>query len=251
MRTIILVFAPILTAVPSFAAQSPWQEIAPNTSLRLISSDVVTAGGKTMIALQLAMPATTWTYWRVPGETGIPMQLDFSSSIGLVSFTPHWPFPKREIKNGYLDYIYPGNFVLPIELKVQNDAPLISLSLVMGICSEICIPVSVSLTLQLDFSSRDAGSAIRIAQAMAETPIPWDKSPDPVLAVAYDKKLRELLVRLDDPDFDFSSMIAATNDPSIIFGPPQKSQIEGIVIFKGWARILVYQPGFGGFLRAI
>jgi len=236
MRTIIYVFALILTAVPSLGAQSPWQEVAPNTSLRLISSDVVTAGGKTMIALQLAMPPDTWTYWRVPGETGIPIQLDFSSSSGLVSFTPVWPFPDREIKNGYLDYIYPGDFVLPIKVEVKNDAPLISLSLVMGICSDVCVPVSASLTLKPDFSARDAGNAIRISQAMAKTPVPWDKSPDPVKAIAYDNDKRELRVRLNETDFDFSSMIAATNDPSIIFGPPQKSQIEGIVVFPRLGR---------------
>ena len=47
---------------------------------------------RTLLAgLQLDMPANTKTYWRVPGETGIPSEFDFSASVGLTSGTIDWP----------------------------------------------------------------------------------------------------------------------------------------------------------------
>ncbi len=59
-------------ASPAHAAATAWQELAPDARVRLIASEQPVAGGKTFIAIELDMPETMKTYWRVPGETGTP-----------------------------------------------------------------------------------------------------------------------------------------------------------------------------------
>ncbi len=233
MRTLSLftVFVTLLTLVaPARSGETPWQEVAPQASVRLVSSDVL-KNGKTMLALELSMPETTWTYWRVPGETGIPLQLKFEGSRGVTEFEIKWPFPEREIIYGFVDHIYRGDIVLPVELSVEGEAPFVALQAVLGVCSDICVPVFANFELELDLEKRDRSQTLRINQAMARTPIPWDQQVDIIEAIAFDQPNQQVLVRLSDPQIDFSSMILSTQNSSIVFGPPQKSQIEGIISF--------------------
>ena len=65
-----------LAAAPACAGATAWQELAPGVKLRLVASDTLSADGTTLAALELDMPAGTKTYWRVPGESGIPTELD-------------------------------------------------------------------------------------------------------------------------------------------------------------------------------
>ena len=78
-------------SVPAVAGETPWQELAPGAKARLISSDVLKADGTTMVGLELDMPTTLNTYWRVPGETGIPTQFDFGGSSGVAGHETLWP----------------------------------------------------------------------------------------------------------------------------------------------------------------
>ena len=59
------------------------------------------------------MPQNTKTYWRIPGETGIPTELDFTGSTGIAASTILWPYPTVDHVQGYLDYVYYGPTVLP------------------------------------------------------------------------------------------------------------------------------------------
>ena len=79
MRIPALLLIPMLLT-PAVAAETPWQEVAPGARVRLISSDVLKPGNTTMVALEIDMPVGTNTYWRVPGETGIPTMFDFAGS---------------------------------------------------------------------------------------------------------------------------------------------------------------------------
>src|SRR5258708_7549343 len=72
-----------LSATPAFAGATPWQDVAPGARLRLISSDTRAADGTTTIGLELDMPDADKTYWRLPGETGIPTEIDVTGSSGV------------------------------------------------------------------------------------------------------------------------------------------------------------------------
>ena len=75
------IFASLLS--PAFAAETAWQDVAPGVRLRLISTGVVKPDGTTLLGLEIDMPETTKTYWRVPGDTGLPTVLDFTASTGV------------------------------------------------------------------------------------------------------------------------------------------------------------------------
>jgi DsbC/DsbD-like thiol-disulfide interchange protein len=232
MRPLLALLLLLLAAAPAAAASTPWQQVAQGVRLRLISSDSRTADGKTLVGLELDMPQSFKTYWRLPGETGIPTELDIAGSTGVSSLAIKWPFPAPELTSGFLDYVYHGPTVLPVELTATGDAPLLVAAVTMGVCSEVCVPVRARFSLPLSFAVADAGQTIRLRQAEALVPIAWDRPAPPFGAVAYDRASRSLRLVIADPAIDSGSLIASTSDPMVVFDTPQKSPDGQAVLLK-------------------
>ena len=223
MRVLALILLSLIAASPAAAAATDWQELEPGTRIRLIASEVLRPDGTTLVGLELEMPASTKTYWRVPGETGIPARFDMSGSAGISVHQVHWPYPQIDVTAGYTDFVYYGPTVLPLELSVSGEATLLELAVTLGVCSDICMPVDARFELPLDFATPDQGQDLRLAQAVAEAPIDWP-GPEAVLgAVHYDRSAGALLVLLDNPEVDPLSLIADVGPAGPLFGAPQKS----------------------------
>lgn len=217
MRIALLVL--MLLTAPVAAGETPWQDLAPGVNARLISSDVLSADGTTMVGLELDMPGNTKTYWRIPGETGIAAGFAFTG--GVSGYTVFWPYPTIDTAQGYRDYVYFGPVVLPIALTVIGGAPVVDLAATLGVCSDICVPAAVNFSLPLNFAKADAGQEIRIHQAVLLAPIAWD-GPDPAFR-AVTGVATGIYLTLGDPSVDPDSLIADTGDPATLFGAPQKS----------------------------
>ncbi|WP_157959594.1 protein-disulfide reductase DsbD domain-containing protein [Devosia submarina] len=212
------------------AGETPWQEIAPEVEMRLISTGKIKPDGTTLIALEINMPENTKTYWRIPGDTGFPAELDFSSSTGVEDHAVHWPFPKRDQTADYLDYVYYGPTVLPVELQLTGDAPELKLHSVLGVCSDICVPAQASFSMPLANSKPDSANGLRIKQAMALAPIEWPQSEQAFGDVIYDATQGELRIPVMSSAVDLSSLIVTAPDGSPHYGTPQKSPEPNLVV---------------------
>lgn len=225
-----LVLALLVPASPALGGATPWQEVAPGVSVRLISEGAVSAAGRTIIALEIDMPENTKTYWRVPGETGLPTKLDFSASTGVAEHVQHWPLPQRDDARGYLDFVYYGHTLLPIGLSVTDPAGTARLNATLGICSDICVPAQAYFELPLTDASRDMANQLRIGQALAEVPIVWDIGPEPVGAVRHDSKAAAIAVEIDSTVVDTATLVVAGDIDDPLFGAPQKSPQGNLVL---------------------
>jgi DsbC/DsbD-like thiol-disulfide interchange protein len=214
---------------PALAGATAWQELGPDARVRLITSDRLTDDGSTFAAIELDMPPNMKTYWRVPGETGIPTQLDLRGSSGIASHVFHWPYPQIEKAGGYTDFVYYGPLVIPFELEIDQTPAELVASLLMGICSDICIPATAEFRLPLDFDNVDAGQEIRISQALAETPADWSGPGEPVGQPLFDAANGVLWVPIDPMIVSPQSVIVDASYSGYLFGAPQKSQQEGLV----------------------
>jgi DsbC/DsbD-like thiol-disulfide interchange protein len=106
-----------------------------------------TDSGTHMAGLRLDLAPGWKTYWRSPGDAGIPPQFDWAGSENLKSARIHWPSPVAFHTNGYLTIGYKGGVVLPVELVARDPARPIVLNarVDLGICRDICMPASVEL----------------------------------------------------------------------------------------------------------
>lgn len=124
--------------------------------------------GRYMAALDLTLAPEWKTYWRAPGETGIPPQFDWSGSQNVASVQLHWPSPQVIVLNGMQSIGYHDALTLPVEVTPVDPALPVALHLQMqlGICKDICMPATLTLTQPLGGTS-DA----RIAAALRQGPV--------------------------------------------------------------------------------
>ena len=107
--------------------------------------------GHHMTALHLALAPEWKTYWRSPGDAGIPPAFDWSGSENLKYVLFHWPSPSVFHTNGMQSIGYHRELVLPIEV-VANDPSkpvLVRVQVGLGVCRDICIPAEVDLMADL------------------------------------------------------------------------------------------------------
>ncbi len=126
---------------------SPWQRDG-HSAVRLLAgsrSGAVLLGG---IAFQL-QPG--WkTYWRSPGDSGVPPRFDFSKSENIEAVTVLWPAPmKFDDGAGGHSLGYKNQIVLPLRIVAKNaDKPVtLRAGVNYAVCEKLCIPVEANAEL--------------------------------------------------------------------------------------------------------
>ncbi len=130
----------------------------------------VQADGTRIAALRLKLAPGWKTYWRAPGDAGIPPQFDWSSSRNLSSVAVIWPAPKVFDQNGMRSVGYEDELVIPLEITPSKiTAPIrLKADMELGICSDICIPHALAFDVKID--TRDTSPTPAIAAALAQQP---------------------------------------------------------------------------------
>jgi DsbC/DsbD-like thiol-disulfide interchange protein len=142
---------------------SPWLKDS-HSAVRLMAgsrSGAVLLGG---IAIQL-QPG--WhTYWRNPGDSGVPPRFDFSKSENIEAVTILWPAPMRfDDGAGGTSLGYQKQVVLPLRIVAKSaDRPvMLRADISYAVCEKICIPVEASAELAFTSVASTEDSALSAA----------------------------------------------------------------------------------------
>lgn len=142
-------------ALPAPLVANPFDELA--------HVEVLTGwrapNGDHIAALRITLAPGWKTYWRAPGDAGIPPTFSFSGSQNIRAVEPHWPIPDVFYSNGMRTIGYHGGVVFPLTVtSTDQDQPMqISGQIDMGVCEEICIPVTLNFDAMLPVTgSRDS-----------------------------------------------------------------------------------------------
>ena len=179
---------------------SPWQRDG-HSAVRLLAgsrSGAVLLGG---IAVQL-QPG--WkTYWRTPGDSGVPPRFDFSKSENIEAVTVLWPAPaKFDDGAGGHSMGYHDQVVLPLRIVAKNaDKPvMLRVGINYAVCEKICIPVEANT--ELGFTSVASTEDSALFAALDTVPKPasiGDPNPLTIRDVKRDGK-SSVLVDVVTPD---------------------------------------------------
>jgi DsbC/DsbD-like thiol-disulfide interchange protein len=135
-------------AAPALAADSfstDWA-LAAKSKARLI------AGGGDLAGLEIALAPGAITYWRDPGDAGVPPTLDLSASDNVASVEPFFPAPKRiKEADGSEAFGYDGGVVFPLRIKPRDAAKPATLKLNadFAVCEKVCLPAKAHFELTL------------------------------------------------------------------------------------------------------
>lgn len=147
------------------AEPSPWVQ-GQHARARLVPGGP--DGGARLVGLALRLDPGFKTYWRHPGESGLPPSFDWSGSTNLKGAEVLWPAPTRFEDGGGVAYGYKGEVVLPLRVVPADPTrPLaLRLALAYGVCDSICVPERADLALNAE--AEPADPAVR--EALARVP---------------------------------------------------------------------------------
>jgi len=135
----------------SLQSASPWVEL-PNARVRLLAGPPAAEGAKSYLAGVELMLGEGWkTYWRTPGDAGVPPSFDWAGSVNLDRAEVLYPAPVRMHEPAAETIGYRNSVVFPVEVLPADAGKSVELHLTVafGICRDICIPAEASLTLPL------------------------------------------------------------------------------------------------------
>jgi DsbC/DsbD-like thiol-disulfide interchange protein len=179
---------------------SPWQKDG-HSAMRLLAgsrSGAVLLGG---VALQL-QPG--WkTYWRTPGDSGVPPRFDFSKSDNVEAVTVLWPAPQKfDDGAGGFSLGYHDLIVLPLRIVAKAvDKPVtLRAEINYAVCEKLCIPVEANAELAFNSVASTEDSALFAALDTVPKPANvGDPNPLTIRDVKREGK-SEVLVDVVTPD---------------------------------------------------
>lgn len=140
-------------------------------------SATVAPGGTVWTDLHLAIAPGWHIYWKNPGDSGLPTEIDWALPAGFTAGGIEWPVPERFQLEQIANYGYAGSADLLVNLTapaaLAADArPHLAATVKYLVCSEICIPgeAPVSLDLAAGSGALDPAEAARFAAARQALP---------------------------------------------------------------------------------
>jgi thiol:disulfide interchange protein DsbD len=163
------------------------QEPAPTASVKseharttlILSHERAQPGDTVWAALKIELDPTWHTYWRNPGDSGLPAELTWTLPEGVTAGGISWPTPERIPYGPLINFGYSNVVLLPVPLTIDKSfAGAQSLNIDMTgtwlVCAEICIPdggsFRVPLTVDASKPAARSREAADIDQARAALP---------------------------------------------------------------------------------
>lgn len=122
--------------------------------------------GELLAGIAISLDHGFKTYWRSPGESGLPPSFDVSGSTNLAHAEVLWPVPNRLEDAGGVAYGYKDEVTFPLRVVPEDATRPVDLRVVLayGVCNDICIPARAEFALRLDGSDAP-DSTVRAALA--------------------------------------------------------------------------------------
>lgn len=174
-RPLFPLIALLAAAAPTHAvaASSPWFE-TDGARLRLVTIAAPDRDGTVRGVLQIALEPGWKTYWKDPGDAGIPPQIDVAASMNVASAEIAFPPPQR-FDDGVSHWAgYGASVSLPVRFRVTDPARFtaIDADIFLGVCKEVCVPVQARLSVAPDDGFGDEAAVVAGFAALPTQPSP-------------------------------------------------------------------------------
>jgi thiol:disulfide interchange protein DsbD len=170
-----LASALLLPALALAAAPGP-VVTTPQVRAELVAQapEGVAPGKPIWLGLKIEHQPHWHTYWKNPGDSGLPTTLAWTLPAGVTAGDIQWPTPVRLPIGPLLNYGYEGTLLLPVALSVPAAVSTETLDIRLHaewlVCNDVCIPESGDFALALPVRAATAGQAALFDAARAALP---------------------------------------------------------------------------------
>ena len=158
-----------VTASPAFGADaSPWDRDL-RSAARLIAASAAGESGNRVLraGVEIKLEPGWKTYWRYPGDSGVPPVFDFAASDNVKSVTVLYPAPKRFEDGGGTSIGYGGDIIFPLRVMPQDSTKPVTLRLKLAYaaCEKLCVPAKAEAQLVLTSAKTAFDAPLTVIEA--------------------------------------------------------------------------------------
>jgi DsbC/DsbD-like thiol-disulfide interchange protein len=167
------------------------------------------------VALRLQMEEGWHTYWKNPGDSGLPTKIEWKLPPGFKAGETQWPYPEIFLLGLDVNYGYENEVWLlteitpPAALKAGTSVSLVASAKWLA-CLEECLPGGADMMVRLPVKDENPKADVLWSSQVRETrqKIPENSSPWKVRASAEDNLIRLFLnppanIKIDPADVYF------------------------------------------------
>ncbi len=195
---LLLLAAPVVAPAAAHAGESPWVRIQ-NADVRLVTGGV--SDGKLEAGVEIRLASGWKTYWRYPGDSGIPPRFDWTGSRNVRAASVSFPAPRRfsDGASGHSIGYKSGSVLMPVsvDLEAPDKATRLELSLDFAVCEALCVPAHAQLSLDVPPGPGTPNAALAAARASVPAPAVLGSDATPaVLSVKVDGNAKPAVVEV-------------------------------------------------------
>jgi DsbC/DsbD-like thiol-disulfide interchange protein len=211
-----ILLAVLATAFQAHAENSEWTK-TPGGSVRLVVDNPLPGADEVRGVIQIDLDPGWKTYWREPGDAGVPPELNISGSTNIKNAVLAFPAPHRFDDGGthWAGYKKPVSLPVTLNLMKADQPARLKGHAFLGICETICIPVMAEFDIPISQTPSDALSKTLINTAFEQLPANATPNFGATSAVREEDAIKFIVsLPADDPDTD----IFVAGNGSVAYG---------------------------------
>lgn len=198
-----------LFGAPARAADaSPWVEDL-SSAMRLIAGAGKRNAESLRAGVEIKLKPGWHTYWRYPGDSGVPPRFIFSGSDNVATVKVLYPAPHAFTDEAGTNIGYKGNVIFPLRVfpREKNKPVTLHLKIEYAVCEKLCVPVEARGELTLPGEPGATDTALAAAEALVPKPVSAAEA-GLTAKIASDDKRKPLV---------FVDLAASTGQPVELF----------------------------------
>jgi len=150
---------------------SPWSDDG-HAAIRLVAGS---SGGSALRAgIEIKLDGGWKTYWRYPGDSGVPPRFDFAGSQNLASAKVLYPVPHLFTDETGNSLGYKDDVVFPLQVKAKQPGQPVVLRVTVdyAVCEKLCVPAKGAASLSLTGAASANDALLDAAEALVPKQVP-------------------------------------------------------------------------------
>lgn len=230
--------ATLLASAHAHASSSDWLDTE-GARVRLVTTGKPDVEGRLRGVLDIELKPGWKTYWRDPGDAGVPPTIDVSANPNIVGAEFDFPAPQRHDGGDFkwVGYDYP--LVLPVTFTLKDPAgpAAIDAAVFLGVCETICMPVQARLALDPADDPDNPDDASVVSAAFAA--IPPAATPEFGVKLVEKAGQTKAVLQATFPGNPESAELFIAGEDGYVFATPIKEERDGKTFFS----LEVTRPG--------
>ncbi|MGC2826435.1 MAG: protein-disulfide reductase DsbD domain-containing protein [Pseudolabrys sp.] len=155
----------ISSVMAGAADESPWSEDV-RSSVRLIAGASKNGDAQLRAGIEIKMQPGWKTYWRYPGDSGVPPHFDFSGSENLKDVKVLYPVPHIFTDETGQSLGYKEKVIIPLAISPQQPGKPVRLRLKIdyAVCEKLCVLAEGRAELVLGVGESSHNSELAAAE---------------------------------------------------------------------------------------